>query len=251
MPDHSTPEPDASAELLDLAAAYALHAVDDAERLAIESAVAAAEPAIRAEFNALVRGYRETMAVQSAATAVAPPARVLDAMLAAVQPPAAPIAAPISLADARRRRRNGWVAGISAAAAVVAITIAGVAVTQQRGAPEVSISAQVLDASDVRTAATTIPGGGTATVVFSETVNAAVLVMNDVAPPQPGTVYQMWLTGPDHEPVSMGTMDSESVAPSTQAVLSGIDSSTALGLSLEPAGGSAQPTNIIATIALT
>ena len=40
-----------------------------------------------------------------------------------------------------------------------------------------------------------IPTGGTATVVFSRERNAGVLVMNNVAPPKPGTVYQMWLVG--------------------------------------------------------
>lgn len=253
--------PDSAADLLDVAAAYALHAVDDAERQAIERARAAAEPAARAEFDALVRGYRETMAAQSAATAIAPPAHVLDAVLAAVQKPAVqkpadelanrPVAEPISLADARRRRRNSWVAGLSAAAAVVAIAVAGVTVAQWPSSPDTPVSAEVLAAPDVRTSSAPIPGGGTATVVFSKDVNAGVLVMNDVTPPAPGTVYQIWLTGPDHAPVSMGTMGPDSVTPSTQASLTGLDSSTALGFSVEPPGGSAQPTEVFASIPLT
>lgn len=266
MPDHSTPQHDPAADLLDISAAYALHAVDDAERQAIEQAVAAAEPSTRAEFDSLVRGYREAMAAQSAATALAPPAHVLDAVLAAVQSPAVqkpaasppadkpadrPAAEPISLADARRHRRNGWVAGLSAAAAVVAITFAGITVAQRPGDTGPPVSAQVLAAPDVRTSATPIPGGGTATIVFSKDVNAAVLVMNDVTPPAPGTVYQIWLTGPDQVPVSRGTMDPDMVTPSTQALVTGIDSSTALSFSLEPPGGSEQPTEVFASIPLT
>jgi len=46
-----------------------------------------------------------------------------------------------------------------------------------------------------RTVSGPIPSGGTATVVFSREKNAGVLVMNNVAPPAPGTVYQMWLIG--------------------------------------------------------
>lgn len=257
MSDRTLPPQDDAADLLDLAAAYALHAVDDAERRSIEDARATTAPEARAEFDALVRGYRETMAAQSASTASAPPAHVLDAVLAAIQTPAAeepatpgPVAEPISLSDARRRRRNGWVAGISAAAAVVAITIAGVTVSQRPADTGAPVAAQVLEAPDVRTAAAPIPGGGTATVVFSKDVNAAVLVMNDVTPPAPGTVYQMWLTGPDHAPVSKGTMGPDVVTSSTQAVVTGIDSSTALSFSLEPAGGSAQPTTVFASIEL-
>lgn len=255
------PDLDDLPEILDLAAPYALHAVDDEERLAIESARAAAVPAIRAEFDSMVRSYRETMAAQSESTATAPPAHVLDAVLVATKAEhssastsdnsaSTDVPPPISLADARRRRRNNWVAGISAAAAVVAIAVAGVTVAQQPGVADDPISAQVLAASDVRTVAAPIDGGGTATVVFSKDVNAAVLVMNDVAPPPPGSVYQMWLTGPDHAPVSKGIMDQEAVSPSTQAVLTGIDSSTALGFSLEPSGGSAQPTEVFASIEL-
>ena len=45
-------------DLLDLAAPYALHAVDEAERHDIESSRAAAASAVRAEFDELVRGYR-------------------------------------------------------------------------------------------------------------------------------------------------------------------------------------------------
>ena len=255
-------QPDTIQDLLDLAAPYALHAVDEAERQDIESSRATVAPAVRDEFDELVRGYRETMADQSAATAVAAPPRLLEGLLAATQSAsaAAPtsgasaeehLAEPISLADARRRRRNSWVAGLSAAAAVVAIAVAGVAVTKPFSDAEDPITAQVLAAPDVRTAAAPIDGGGTATVVFSKDVNAAVLVMNDVAPPPPGTVYQMWLTGPGHDPVSMGIMDQEAVSPSTRAVLTGLDSSTALGFSVEPTGGSAQPTEVFASIELT
>lgn len=257
---------DPVSNLLDLAGPYALHAVDEAERHDIETTRVAAAPAVRNEFDTIVRDYRETMAVQSASTAVAPPSRLFGTVLAAVQThpaqespaqespaqvsPAQAAPQPISLADARRRRRNTWVAGLSAAAAVVAIAVAGVTVIQQPSDTQDPISAQVLAAADVRTAAAPIDGGGTATVVFSKDVNAAVLVMNDVAPPAPGTVYQMWLTGPDQEPVSMGTMDPEAVSPSTRAVLTGIDSSTALGFSVEPTGGSSQPTEVFASIAL-
>ena len=55
-------------------------------------------------------------------------------------------------------------------------------------------------------------------MVFSREKNAGVLVMNNVAPPQPGTVYQMWLVDAKG-PHSAGTMDAKAVAPSTTAVL--------------------------------
>ena len=93
-------------------------------------------------------------------------------------------------------------------------------------------TAQIFAAPDVRTISGDIPGGGTATVVFSREKNAGVLVMNNVTPPKSGTVYQMWLIrakGPE----SAGTMDATAVAPSTTAVLSDLGDSTALAFTIE------------------
>jgi anti-sigma-K factor RskA len=71
-----------------------------------------------------------------------------------------------------------------------------------------------------------------------------MLVMNNVAPPQPGTVYQMWLVGSDGAR-SAGTMDAKAVSPSTTAMLPDLGASKALAFTVEPGGGSAQPTTPI------
>ena len=87
-------------------------------------------------------------------------------------------------------------------------------------------------------------GGGTATLVYSHEKDAGVLVMNNVPPPKPGTVYQMWLVG-DGSPKSAGTMDAAAVAPSTTAVLPDLGTSRTLAFTVEPGGGSEQPTTPI------
>jgi anti-sigma-K factor RskA len=107
-----------------------------------------------------------------------------------------------------------------------------------------TIAAQVLTAPDVRTETTPLPTGGTATVVFSRDRNAGVLVMNNVAPPPPGDVYQMWLIR-DGKPTSAGTMDAKAVSPSTTAVVSDLGASSALAFTIEPGKGSPQPTGKI------
>ncbi|HZU47391.1 MAG TPA: anti-sigma factor, partial [Mycobacterium sp.] len=71
--------------------------------------------------------------------------------------------------------------------------------------------------------------------------NAGVLVMNNVPPPSPGSVYQMWLLD-THGPTSAGTMDTKAVAPSTTAVLPNLGNSTALAFTVEPGNGSPRPT---------
>ncbi len=111
-----------------------------------------------------------------------------------------------------------------------------------RPAPAVSTAEQVFAASDVQTISGPIPTGGTATLVFSHEKDAGVLVMNNVPPPAPGTVYQMWLVG-EGSPKSAGTMDAKAVAPSTTAVLPDLGTSSALAFTVEPGSGSEQPTS--------
>ena len=99
-------------------------------------------------------------------------------------------------------------------------------------------------APDVRTISGDIPTGGRATLVFSKDRDAGVLVMNNVAPPAAGTVYQMWLID-DKGPHSAGTMDAKAVAPSTTAMLGDLGDSQTLAFTVEPGSGSSQPTTPI------
>ena len=96
-----------------------------------------------------------------------------------------------------------------------------------------------------RKALGTLPAGGTATLVFSQDKHAGVLVMNNVPPPSEGTVYQMWLMNAKGDATSAGTMDAKAVAPSTTAVLPELGSSTELAFTVEPGGGSRQPTGTV------
>ena len=239
-------------DILDLAQVYALDAVDDQQRHEIDTAIQSAPPHIRLEFDNAVRGVQETMAAQSASTAVDPPDYLLGRILDAL-PGTASAPTPVALDEVRARRRRRLLGALSAAAAVIVLAVGGITVAQQLQSDETQpVPAQILAADDVRTAAAPIAGGGSATVVYSKDVDAGLLVMNDVPPPEPGSVYQMWLLGPSHEPVSAGIMEADDVAPSTTAVVNDIDQSTALGFSVEPPGGSTQPTgDIFATVNLT
>ena len=135
-----------------------------------------------------------------------------------------------------------WRTTILAAAAVLAIGLGALGVgIAMRPAPTVSTAEQIFAAPDVRTVSGPIPGGGTATLVFSHDKDAGVLVMNNVPPPKPDTVYQMWLVG-EGSPRSAGTMDAKAVAPSTTAVLPDLGTSRALAFTVEPGSGSEQPT---------
>ncbi|MGH9205782.1 MAG: RskA family anti-sigma factor, partial [Acidimicrobiales bacterium] len=68
-------------ELVELATPYALHAVSDAERAAIDRRVEAAPAPVAAAFRDEVRAVRETMTAVSAATAAEPPTHLRAAVL--------------------------------------------------------------------------------------------------------------------------------------------------------------------------
>ncbi|ORV88467.1 anti-sigma factor [Mycobacterium interjectum] len=218
-------------ELLELAGPYALHALSDGERAEVERRVAAAPAPVAAAFDDEVRAVRETMAVVSAATAAEPPAHLRTATLAAAAPD-----------NVRRIAWRRTVFASAAAAVVVGAAAFGVGVLT-RSPAKPSMAEQVLAAPDVQTVSRPL-ANGTATVMFSRDRNAAVLVMNNVPPPSPGTVYQMWLIG-TNGPTSAGTMGASAVLPSTKDTLTNIGSSTALAFTVEPGNGSPRPTSPI------
>lgn len=225
-------------ELLELATPYALHAVSDDERAAIDRQLAAAPPSVAEAFRDEVRAVQETMTAVSAATAAEPPTHLRATVLAAVQPDTA-------------SRRSRWRTAVLAAAAAIVVGLAAFgAGIAMRPSPTPSMAQQIMAASDVRTVSGQL-GGGTATVVFSRGMNAGVLIMNNVPPPSRGTVYQMWLIG-DKGPTSAGTMDTAAVAPSTTDTLTNLGHSSALAVTVEPGNGSPQPTGkIFAKLSLT
>jgi hypothetical protein len=264
----------ASGRAVDLAELYALDAVTDGERQAIEQYMSAAPAAERTEFFDRVRQARETLA-RTFRVEDQPPADLFDRIVAQLPvqgsrpdagnpaPPApGQIAAGQSapgqaapwqaqpaggdeLAKARQRReerrRPGgtrrWLAGVAAAAA---IALGGVGVGSYLADQNDPMN-QVVRAGDLREASVDVAGGGTATLLISSSEDAAVVKMNGVPAPPEGKVYQMWLIPKDGSaPVSQGLMDEEAL--SKPAVVEGISSAAALGITVEPAGGSQSPT---------
>jgi hypothetical protein len=237
-------------DLLALATPYALHAVSSDEQRDIEQWIAGAPEDVVRAFHDEVRAVRETMAVVSATTSVEPPEHLRDRLLAAIGDaprlsvvPGSNAPAPQPASTGQTRSTRWRTVALSAAAAVIiGLGAVGVGIALRPEAAKPSAAEQIFEAPDVKTVSGPIPTGGTATVVFSRERNAAVLVMNDVAPPEQGYVYQMWLVAADGAH-SAGTMDAGAVSPSTTAVLPDIDGSNALAFTVEPGTGSTQPTS--------
>ncbi|MDG4665771.1 anti-sigma factor [Mycobacterium sp. 236(2023)] len=224
-------------DLLSLATPYALHAVSEAEAAEIDRQLTVAPPDVAEAFVAEVRAVRETMAVIAAATAVEPPPHLRADILRQIAD------GNVRAMPSQPKQPRRWTRPLLAGAAAVAIGLGALGIGYTlRPAPTASTAQEIFAAPDVRTVSGDIPGGGTATVVFSRAENAGVLVMNGVTPPEAGTVYQMWLIDAEG-PHPAGTMDSEQVAPSTTAVLSDIGASQTLAFTVEPPGGSTQPTS--------
>ncbi len=218
-------------ELLELATPYGLDAVSEADRVDIERRVAAAPAAVAAAFHDEVRAVRETMAVVAAATTAEPPAALREAILAAAKPP-------------EIKSQPFWRTKAFAAAAAVLIGLAGFGIGWlARPHPGPTVAQQIMQSPDMHSVSRPL-GPGTATVMFSREHNAGVLVMDNVPPPSPGTVYQMWLLG-DKGPTSAGTMDATAVQPTTLATIADLGSSTALAFTVEPGSGSSRPTTPI------
>lgn len=213
-------------ELLSLATPYALYAVSAADTDDIDRQIAAAPAPVARAFAEQVRAVHEAMAVISQTTAVDPPATLRSSVIALIASPPAD--------------RSGWRTAVVAAAAaiVVGLTAFGVGITMRPSAAP-SVTDEVLSASDVRSVSSPL-ATGTATVLYSRERHAGVLVMNNVPPPPPGTVYQMWLMSPQGATLA-GTMEATDVSPSTTAVIPHLGDSIALGFSVGAEPGSPQP----------
>jgi Anti-sigma-K factor rskA, C-terminal/Anti-sigma-K factor RskA, N-terminal domain len=226
-----------------LAGAYAMDAVDEPDRVRFERHLAGCEPC-RQE----VRGLREATAALAAATAVQPTAALRDTTLRAAgqtrQTPAAPAAWP----GPRRRRR--LVLGLAAGAAAVVVAVAVVAGVSASGMQDRLDQAQqhdhavatVLSAPDATMLTGPVRTGGTATVVMSHRDRALVFTAADLRVLPSAKRYELWLMGPSGDrPAGMVTASPHG-GMAGPMVVSGLLAGDSVGLTVEPASGSHQPT---------
>ncbi|WP_026923185.1 anti-sigma factor [Glycomyces arizonensis] len=240
-----------NADVHTLIGAYALDAVDDAERRLVdrhldECASCAQEAA----------ELREAASRLADVTIAEPPPRLRERVLAEARrtrqeaPPDRPVEPEGPIASAERilrpRRLPRLRRALAATALVVVIAFAGGAITwvvmQQYAESEVSESdrlAAVLEAADAEVSTEDAVGGGQVTVVASASLDQAVVVVSDLAAVGEDRAYQLWLVN-DEGPVSAGVMDPGD--SSATMLVDGIDETDVMGVTEEPAGGSDAPT---------
>ena len=150
---------------------------------------------------------------------------------------------------ARRSRASRIGVAVTSVAAAAALLVGGGFVGYQirGGAPastqvEASTADRVLTAPDVRIATVAVATGGSATAVYSKQSDAAVVTLHGVPAPQADSVYQMWFVTGSEAPVSAGILTADKLAHNPAAVLENVGTASELAFSVEPPGGSRQPT---------
>ncbi len=238
-------------DLHTLAGAYAMDALPEPDQARFERHLAGCE-SCRQE----IRGFREAAAALAAATAVQAPAALKDAAVRAAGqtrqlPPAVVQAQQAPWAALRGRGWLGWrprlAVALACALAVVAVVAGVLAYGTQNRLDQAQrrdhTVALVLGASDATMLTAQVSTGGTARVVMSHREGALVFTAADLQVLPPAEGYELWLMGPaGSKPAGMITVSGRGkmVGP---MVVSGLAAGDSVGLTVEPAGGSPQPTS--------
>ncbi|MFI6423475.1 anti-sigma factor domain-containing protein [Promicromonospora sp. NPDC050880] len=260
------------ADVWDLLPGYALDALDDAERRAVDRLLASDADARRAldEYRDVVASFaveaeppaalrasvldrvRSTPQVPgpdvadvaetgTAVPAATPPAATPPAAASpAAEPSSEGAGAVVDLADRRRRRRWGTVvAAVAAAAAIAVPTTIAVQVSAERDrlreqAQAVSEMLADPDSSILRGA---VEGGGEATVLVAD--DDMFFQAEGLPEPGQGRAYQLWVVAGDGSVSSAGVL---ALRDGTASSLVRDSDGVGMAVSVEPAAGSEQPT---------
>lgn len=141
--------------------------------------------------------------------------------------------------------RGPWhtrpVAAVLGAAAAVLLVVGGAATALQLAA-QPSAAQQIAAAADYEQLVADVDGGGSVTAMWSESLARAAIRVDGVADLPRASVYQAWLIDGDGHAESAGTFMAGSGAEVTMALIGSLDPGDAIGITIEPAGGSTAPT---------
>lgn len=250
----AAPRENGHEELESLVASYALDALDPSRSAEVEAHLATCP-----QCRELADSLRETTLGLSEGLETPPPAALRDRILEAVsaESDAAPTApatpatveeptAPEEAEDAtppRRPRRRAVLAGGFALAASALVATGLVVARPWRSQEEKDID-EVLAADDAREYTTTWRSARI-TAVRSPSLGSAVLKVEDLPAAPSGKDYQAW-TMESEGPVSAGLVHPDDDGDSRTLLSAG--SAEGAAISLEPAGGSEQPTTVLAAL---
>jgi len=230
-----------TSDLHTLTGAYALDALDADEQASFEAHVAACDSCAEE-----VAGLRATSAALGMAATVPADEELRRRLMAQVRatrqlpplPGTGGGVVPLVLQRARTTSRA--LLAVAAALVVVAGTLGGVAVHQERRTAQleqaVADVTSVLSAPDARVIAGHGQQGSTARAVLSPSRSSVVFVGQDMPDVDTDHALQLWVLG-NGRPRSVGLIHRTS-----PVIAHGIKPGLRLGVTVEPAGGSTQPT---------
>ncbi|WP_221351264.1 anti-sigma factor [Streptomyces beigongshangae] len=229
-------------ELHSLAAPYALDALEPREHGRFEKHLKRCDGCA-----AEVRALREDAVRLAWSTAAPAPAAMRERVLLAVRTtPQEPARAERAPSRARRPPFSPFLvplASTTAAAALVVAALFGMQAsrTQDRLEEERAQAreiAHVLAAPDARAGTGRDTDGQGIGVVASVSRRTAVVTSSGLAAPQGERVHQLWLMRPEGRPRSLGLLDGD-----TPLIATELDpDASSLAVTVEPQGGSPQPT---------
>jgi anti-sigma factor RsiW len=254
-----------TAALHTLVGAYVMDAVPEADRAAFERHLGGC-PACREE----VRGMREATARLAAASAIEPRSVLREQTLAAAArlrqvPPLLGELEPGMAGLARRLPRGtGWFSRtgslfqsrwltVTAAAIGFAVLFAGAAIGLglHLGSMQHRLSAAdqrdhaistVLGATDAVMMTRSVSTGGTATVVMSHRARSLVFIARKLPALPASRGYELWIMSPSGDRPE-GMLPPARGGMSGPMIVGGLRAGDQVGLTVEPASGSRQPTS--------
>jgi hypothetical protein len=245
-------------EIHALAGAYALDAVNDVERTEFSRHLADCDVC-----GLEVAELRATAARLADSTWTAVPPRLRDNVLhqAARTRQARPgrPGGRVSPADTTgpTRWRRLIASGIAATVLAAGAAAATFVVQERRVGEERRHARELLDqmtriqsvmaAPDAKARQVRVDGGGQMAVVYSRTMNAAVVMCADLDRPARDKAYQLWFIR-DGEATSAGVLPAGQHAGTM--LVAGLDDAEGIAISQEQAGGSARSGRRAATVAL-
>lgn len=239
-------------ELRDLTGAYVLDALDDRERLAFEAHLAECA-ACQAEVHDLGDTVADIAATYETAAPAGAEERLMRA-IASVEPdrPSEPSKADVvPISTLRRLRRTNYV--LAAASVVLAMALAGVglaAYSAQQHLNQDKAAMAVAMQPDAHLMPLPIPSASSA-IVVSMGHNSASVLASSMPMPASDHVYQVWSKTADGTMNSAGTFIPSRNGHVATLLTGDIRHTKEFMITVEPAGGSSQPTQpAIATVAV-
>jgi anti-sigma-K factor RskA len=261
-------------ELHLLAGAYALGALDDAEKARFEKYLLESEEA-RAEVaslsdTAVILGLasrpeapptdlKSRLMAQIAVTPQLEPVREAPVISAVPSPgpsqdaagPTADAARAIRRASespAESKSRLRWYTRpaivLVAAAAAVALFVGGnlLGLANARDSQQQAASlAELSAASDVQRSVSTVAGGGTATLIWSLDLQRSAMVIDKLPTLPTGKTYELWYMGAAGAKPA-GTFDAARSGTTVRLLDGPMTGGDTVGITVEPSGGSDKPT---------